>query len=66
MAILLIGCTTNLALQISLLLTVYLAMLENDYNEEKVKEMLLWRVETGKAYLLYPLSSLLYHIISLI
>lgn len=51
MAILLVGCCMNLALQISLLLTVYLAMLENDYDGEKVKEMLLWRVETGRKHL---------------
>lgn len=47
MVILLIGCVTNLTLQVFLLLTVSMDMLDNSYEEEKIQEMLTWRVETG-------------------
>ncbi|CAJ1394568.1 unnamed protein product [Effrenium voratum] len=45
--ILLIGCLTNLTLQLFMLLTMYLDMLENPYTDKKVQEMIAWRVSDG-------------------
>lgn len=47
MIILLSGCLLNFGLQIALLLTIAFDMLENKYTDDKVGEMLQWRVEKG-------------------
>jgi len=49
MVILLTGCTLNFGLQIALLLTIFMDMIENKYEGAKVKEMLQYRVEIGHA-----------------
>lgn len=49
MCILVTGCTLNFGLQIALLLTIFMDMIENKYEGSKVKEMLQYRVETGHA-----------------
>ena len=43
-AVLIVGFLLNLALQIALLLTVTMILLENPYTHQTVKEMLTWRV----------------------
>ena len=47
LAILITGCVINLFLQVALLLTIAFDMIENSYEEEKIAEMLTWRVESG-------------------
>jgi len=47
MIVLLSGCALNFGLQIAFLLTIGYDMLENKYTDEKVGEMLQWRVEKG-------------------
>jgi len=47
MLVLLSGCALNFGLQIAFLLTIGYDMLENKYTDEKVGEMLQWRVEKG-------------------
>ncbi|CAJ1335390.1 unnamed protein product [Effrenium voratum] len=45
--VLFLGCATNLALQVALLCTVFLNMLENDFTDETVQGMLAWRTKVG-------------------
>eukprot|EP00913_Durusdinium_trenchii_P027778 g26047.t1 len=45
--LLFVGVSINLTLQVSLLLVVYMNLLDNPYPNEKVQEMITWRVSNG-------------------
>ena len=45
--ILIVGCMLNYFLQMSLLLTIYLNMLDSPYTVDTIQEMLRWRVDNA-------------------